>query len=87
MKFQVYIQPGAKKSGYAGEFDGKAKIKVAAPPVEGAANEAVIRFFAKALKLPKSAVTICAGELSRHKTLEIDSDITESDVLEALKRL
>ncbi len=86
MKFQVYIQPGAKKSGYAGEFDGKAKIKVAAPPVEGAANEAVIRFFAKALKLPKSAVTICAGELSRHKTLEIDSDITESDVLEAITR-
>jgi len=87
MKFQVYIQPGAKKSGYAGEFDGKAKIKVAAPPVEGAANEAVVRFFAKALKLPKSSVRICAGELSRHKTLEIDSELTEADVLEAITRL
>ncbi|QAR34219.1 DUF167 domain-containing protein [Geovibrio thiophilus] len=86
MKFHVYIQPGAKKSGYAGEFDGKAKIKVAAPPVEGAANDAVVRFFAKTLKLPKSAVRICAGGLSRHKTLEIDAELSESEILEAIRR-
>lgn len=87
MKFHVYIQPGAKKSGYAGEFDGKAKIKVAAPPVEGAANEAVVQFFAKALKLPKSSVRICAGGLSRHKTIEIDADLTDGEVQEAIRRL
>lgn len=85
MKLQVYIQPGAKKSGYAGEFDGKAKIKVAAPPVEGAANEEVVRFFAKLLKLPKSAVRISSGELSRHKTVEIDADFTAEEVLKLLQ--
>ncbi|MGE4496845.1 MAG: DUF167 domain-containing protein [Deferribacterales bacterium] len=87
MKYHVYIQPGAKKSGYAGEFDGKAKIRVAAPPVEGAANEAVVQFFAKALKLPKSSVRICAGGLSRHKTIEIDAELSESEILEAIRLL
>jgi uncharacterized protein (TIGR00251 family) len=87
MKFHVYIQPGAKKSGYAGEFDGKSKIKVAAPPVEGAANEEVVRFFSKALRLPKSSVTIASGELSRHKTVEIDTELSVEEIIKIIQEL
>lgn len=87
LKLHIYIQPGAKKSGFAGEFDGKIKIKVAALPVEGAANEAVVAFFAKALKLSKSSIRICSGELSRHKTVEIDTELAEPEIVDAIKLL
>jgi uncharacterized protein YggU (UPF0235/DUF167 family) len=48
--------------------------RVAAAPVEGAANAALVRLVAKALGVPKSAVSIAAGETSRIKALEIDGD-------------
>jgi uncharacterized protein YggU (UPF0235/DUF167 family) len=55
---------------------GRAQLlaRVASPPVEGAANAALVRLVAKALRIPKSAVTIAAGETSRIKTLEIVGD-------------
>ncbi len=48
------------------------KVRVAAPPVDGAANDALIRLIAKALGYPASAVRIAAGETGRLKSLEID---------------
>jgi uncharacterized protein (TIGR00251 family) len=74
MTVEIYVQPGAKRSETAGEFDGKPKIRIKAPPVDGAANKEVIRFVAKSLNISKSSVRLVKGELSRHKTLEIDSD-------------
>jgi uncharacterized protein YggU (UPF0235/DUF167 family) len=52
---------------------GRAQLlaRVSSPPVEGAANAALVRLVAKALHIPKSAVTIAAGDTSRIKTLEI----------------
>lgn len=76
MKIDLYIQPGAKKSGYAGIHDGRPKIKIAAPPSDGAANNELCRFIATALKVPKSKVKISMGTSSRLKTVEIDADIT-----------
>lgn len=62
--------------GFASDADGRRvlKVRVAAPPVGGAANDALVRLLAKALGLPKSAVTIAAGATSRVKTVEIDGD-------------
>jgi len=82
MKLDVYIQPGAKKSEIAGLHDGKIKIRISAPPVEGAANDAVIKFLAKTLGTSKSKVKIISGEKSRHKTLQID--MAESDIMSKL---
>ena len=48
--------------------------RVSSPPVAGAANAALVKLIAKALRVPKSAVTIAAGETSRIKTLEISGD-------------
>lgn len=50
------------------------KVRVAAPPVDGAANAALVDLLAKALRLPKSAVAIASGETSRTKTIEFADD-------------
>ncbi|PLX71377.1 MAG: YggU family protein [Denitrovibrio sp.] len=82
MNISLYIQPGAKKSEISGFHDGKLKIRICAPPVEGAANEAVVKFIAKILGTSKSKIKIISGEKSRHKTLQID--MPECDIIEKL---
>jgi uncharacterized protein (TIGR00251 family) len=67
----LHIQPGAKKTEFAGRHGDALKIRLAAPPVDGKANEALIKFVADTLKLPKSAVNLKSGQSSRHKVLEI----------------
>ena len=86
MKIKVYIQPGAKKGGYAGLFDGIPKIKITAPPVEGAANKEIITIFAKLLNIPKSSIHISSGAASRLKTIEINTDIKEEDIITLLEK-
>ena len=65
----VHAQPGAKKSAVAGLHGESLKVRVAAPPVEGKANEALIAFVAKALGVPRRAVSIVKGESAREKLL------------------
>lgn len=67
----LHIQPGAKKTEFAGLHGDALKIRLAAPPVDGKANEALIRFIADTLGLAKSAVTLKSGQTSRRKVLEI----------------
>ena len=67
----LHIQPGAKKTEFAGLHGDALKIRLAAPPVDGKANEALVKFVAEALSLPKSAVTLKSGQTSRRKVLEI----------------
>jgi uncharacterized protein YggU (UPF0235/DUF167 family) len=55
------------------------KVRVAAPPVEGEANAALVRLVAKALGLPRSAVRIASGETARIKVLEVDG-LDEAEV-------
>ncbi len=74
MKITLYIQPGASKTELNGTHDGIVKLRISAPPVEGAANKAVVEFIAKSLGLSKSSVKIVSGEKSRIKTVEFDED-------------
>jgi len=67
----LHIQPGAKKTEFAGLHGDALKIRLAAPPVDGKANEALVRFLADVLDLPKSAVTLKSGQTSRRKVLEV----------------
>ena len=55
-----------------GERDGAVLIRIAAPPVDGKANQALIAFVAKTLGLPKGAVTIIRGETSRNKVIRVE---------------
>ncbi len=68
----LHIQPGAKKTEISGLHGDALKIRLAAPPVDGKANAALIDFVANFLKIPKSRVDIKSGHSARRKVLEID---------------
>jgi len=71
VSFAVRVHPRAKKNAITGELGDALKVAVTAPPVEGKANEACIEFFAKLLKVPRSSVSIAAGQSSRNKVIRI----------------
>jgi len=75
----VRVIPRAKKTELSGERDGALVVRVAAPPVEGAANEALIDFLARALGVPKRAVQVVSGERSRTKRVSI-TGVTETQL-------
>jgi uncharacterized protein (TIGR00251 family) len=68
----LHIQPGAKRTECAGTHGEALKIRLAAPPVDGKANEALIAYLAKALAVPKSCVELIAGQSSRAKRVRVD---------------
>ena len=72
VRFEVRVQPRASKTELAGLHGGALKVRVAAPPVDDAANRALVAFLAECLGVAKRAVRIVAGETSRTKVLEVD---------------
>ena len=66
-RFAVRVQPRSSRAGVDGEHDGALRVRVNAAPVDGAANAAVVEVLAKALGVPKRAVTIVGGATSRSK--------------------
>jgi len=67
--FQVKVHPRAKKNAITGEVGDALKVALTAPPIDGRANEACIAFLAEVLNVPRSSVTIAAGESSRNKMI------------------
>ena len=67
----LHIQPGAKRTEIAGLHGAALKIRLAAPPVDGKANEALIAFLAKTLAVPKSRIELVSGETARAKRVRI----------------
>jgi len=77
------VTPGARRSELAGVADGRLRVRLAAPPVEGRANEALVRFLAELLGVSREDVTVVAGGRSRRKLLRL----TGVTVPEARRRL
>jgi uncharacterized protein len=71
--FAIRVHPRAKKAAITGELGDALKVSLTAPPLEGRANDACIDFFAKALKVPRSSVTIASGAGSRNKVIRVAS--------------
>jgi uncharacterized protein (TIGR00251 family) len=69
----LHVQPGAKRTGVAGTHGGALKVRLAAPPVDGKANDELVRFLAEAFGVPRRNVTIIRGEASRDKTVRVAS--------------
>ena len=69
--FAVKVHPRARKNAITGELGDTLKVSLTAPPIEGKANEACIEFFANLLKVPRSSVTIAAGQSSRSKIIRV----------------
>jgi uncharacterized protein (TIGR00251 family) len=65
----VKLQPRASKNEIGAPLDGELKIKVTAPPVDAAANEALVKFLAEQLDCPRNKVELIRGHTSRHKTI------------------
>jgi uncharacterized protein (TIGR00251 family) len=67
----LHIQPGAKRTEVSGLHGEALKIRLAAPPIEGRANEALLRFIADAFAVPLREVELLRGGQSRHKMVKV----------------
>ncbi len=78
-RLKLRIVPNAKRNEVTGEHGDAVKIKVAAPAIEGKANEALLEFIAEKLGIHRRNLTLIAGEKSRDKLIEIAGlDATEA---------
>lgn len=78
VRFRVHVQPRASKTEIAGIHGTALKVRLHSPPVDGAANEELIKFLAKQLHVAKRSVRIVSGQSSRGKLLEIEGVSPES---------
>lgn len=69
----VHAQPGAKRTEIAGLHGEALKVRLAAPPLEGRANDELADFLAAALEVPKRSVTVVRGATSRRKTVLVSA--------------
>lgn len=79
LMLSLYVQPRGGQDAIIGLHGEAVKLRLSAPPVDGRANKAIIAFFAKSLKIPKSAITITSGLQSRMKKILL-SGVDEEQV-------
>lgn len=79
----LHIQPGAKQTEVVGLHGDALKIRLAAPPVDGKANDALVAFLAKKLGAGRTAIEVISGQTSRPKRVRV-AGIAPTDVLKAL---
>lgn len=77
-----HLQPGARQPGFTGIHGERLKIRISAPPVDGRANDELIRFLARAFGVAKSAVHIEQGASGRQKTVRVEAPILTPAPLE-----
>ena len=75
----VKVHPRAKRTAITGRFGEAYKLDLAAPPVDGKANEECVRFFAELARVPRSRVRIVTGQAARLKALEIEG-VSQQDL-------
>lgn len=81
----LHVQPGAKKSEVTGLHGDALKLKLAAPPIEGRANEALLKFIARLFEVPLRQVELKQGEQSRHKVVAVTGSSVDPEALLAGK--
>lgn len=74
----VHVQPGAKRTEIVGEHGDALKIRLAAPPVDGKANEALLSYLAEKLSVSRRAMELRAGATSRRKLVAVDLPAAEA---------
>jgi len=77
----IYAQPGAKRTEISGLHGDALKVRVAAPPSEGRANDELVAFLAAALGVPKKSVAVVKGARARRKTVAIASPQADPSLL------
>jgi hypothetical protein len=76
----LHVQPGAARTAVAGRHGDALKIRLAAPPVDGRANDELLRFLAEAFAVPQRAVTLVRGATSRQKCVAIAAPARRPDL-------
>jgi len=71
VELSLLVQPRASRTRVLGEHDGLLKVQLAAPPVDGEANAALVEFLAKLLGVPRRQVSLIAGDASRRKRVSV----------------
>ena len=71
VSLEILVQPRASRTRVVGEHDGRLKVQLAAPPVDGEANQALVAFLAGELRVRRADVTIERGETGRRKTVRV----------------
>ena len=84
--FAVKIHPRAKRNAVTGTLGDALRISLTAPPLEGRANQACTEFLAEVLELPRSSITIAAGQASRNKLIRI-SGVSAAGLEARLRRV
>lgn len=83
-RIAVRVTPRASRNALAGTDDaGRLRVRLTAPPADGAANEALVRLLARRLRVPRSRVRILRGASARNKLIEVDG-CTDLDLRDAL---
>ncbi len=72
LRFAVRVQPRASRTAVVGVHGGALRVRLQAPPVDGAANAALVEHLAEALDVPRRAVRVVAGGTARGKTVEVE---------------
>ena len=80
VRFEVRVQPRASRSEIVGAQEGALRVRLAAPPVDGAANDALIELLADLLDVPERDIRIVTGTTSKRKVIEVDG-VTADEVL------
>lgn len=73
LRLRIFLQPKASRDQIIGLHDEELKVTITAPPIDGQANAHLLKFLSKAFKVPKSAIQLEKGELSRHKQVFISA--------------
>ncbi len=90
ISFKIYVQPKASKNSIVGIHGDAIKIRLTAPPVDGAANKLCIKYFSKITGISKSAFEITAGQTSRTKHILIHCENghpSREEVVKTIKKL
>jgi uncharacterized protein len=85
IRLEVYIQPNAGRSQVSSFSAGVLKVRIAAPPIEGKANQKLIEFLSEVLDIAKSNLIIIRGQTGKHKLIEI-TGLSEEQINNRIER-
>jgi uncharacterized protein (TIGR00251 family) len=82
IRFAVHVQPRASRTEVLGQHGDALKVRLAAPPVDGGANEELARYLAEVLRVPRRSIVLVSGHSARRKVVEVPAEAR--DRVEAL---
>ena len=85
LELSIYCQPGAKVSKIVGTHDGHLKISLQQPATDNQANEALLQWLSKQLRIPQRQIHLISGQASKVKRIELWAPISMEHVLESLR--